>query len=80
MGTETNRSMTVRLALELLGTCAERVRTNSVTVAKNMATESAANDQASQEAARVFTLATLRSCCLVPSVTTLLYKKPVSQA
>ncbi len=58
MGTETNRSMTVRLALEPPGTCADRSRTNSATVAKNMATESPASDQASQEAARGLILST----------------------
>jgi hypothetical protein len=48
-GTETNRSTTVRLALEPLGTCAERARTNSATVAKNVVTESPASDHASKK-------------------------------
>src|SRR4028119_1513818 len=52
----------------------------SAALAKNMAPERPASDQASQEAARVFALPTPRPCWFVPSVTTPLYRKPVLRA
>jgi len=61
MGMEVNMSMTETLAPKVLGSCAERARTNSATLVKNMATQRPASDQASQEAARPLTLPTPRS-------------------
>jgi hypothetical protein len=52
----------------------------SATLAKNMATERPASDQASQEEARVFALPSSRSRRCVPSATTPLYSTLVSQA
>ena len=52
----------------------------SATLAKNMATERPASDQASQEEARVFALPSSRSRRCVPSATTPLYRTLVSQA
>jgi hypothetical protein len=44
--------MRVTLAPKLLGTCAQRARTYSATLAKNMATESPHSAHASQAVAR----------------------------
>jgi hypothetical protein len=67
MGTEISRSTTVRPAL---GTGADRARTHSGIVAKNMATESPASDQASQELARRLIPPTSSSLLLASVVTT----------
>src|SRR5918992_4030370 len=50
----------------------------SATLAKNMATERPASDQASQAAARRLIPPTPRPCSLAPFVTTLLYSTTVS--
>src|SRR5918998_4764179 len=60
-GMEVSMSMRVTLAPKVLGSWAERARTNSATLAKNMVTERPASDQASQGAARPLTLPTPRS-------------------
>src|SRR4028119_223136 len=61
-GTETSMPLAVRLELQLLGTCAERARTNSAMLPENIATEKVASDHASLAAARVLTLAAPCSC------------------
>src|SRR5215210_1408292 len=65
---------------QLLGTCAERARTNSTTLARKMASQRPASDHASQEARRALIPPTSRSRLLDLSVTTLLYRKIVSRA
>src|SRR5215212_1327652 len=75
-----NRPTKVRLTAQLLGTCADRASTYSGMPAKNKATDRAASDHASQEAARVLIPPTsdprsLRS--LVRSDTTPLYSTTV---
>src|SRR5829696_569565 len=80
-GTMSNRPPTVRLAPQLLGTCADRARTYSGMLAKNIASERPASDQASTAAARVLTSPTPRPCSLAPSVTVApFYAAVVSQA
>src|SRR4028119_2175609 len=61
-GTETSMPLAVRLELQLLGTCAERARTNSAMLPGNIAKEKVASDHASLAAARVLTLAAPCSC------------------
>src|SRR5215218_2592265 len=79
-GTKTNKPAIVRSAPQLTGTGAERARRRSTTLIKNMATERAASDQASQVAVRVRILPIPRLCSRAPSVTTLpLYSTTVSQ-
>src|SRR5215210_9119080 len=58
---------------------ADRTRASSTSVATNMATESAASDHASHAAARALVPPEPESCSIVPSVTTPLYRKTVSQ-
>src|SRR5215210_9401054 len=60
-GTEVNMSMTVTLSPKVLGSRAERARKNSAMLAKNMAPQRPASDQASQGTARPLTLPTPRS-------------------
>src|ERR671910_94453 len=81
-GTPIDKSVRVNLVLTLLGTCgADRMRTYSATMAKNMATHSMDNDHASQEATWLLILLTLGPCSLAPSVTTSpLYSTAVSHA
>src|SRR5215210_2174537 len=73
-------SPTVLTVNELPGDCADRARTPSATLAKNMATQSVASDQASHAAARALMPPVPRLCFLDPSVTTTLYSRAVSQA
>src|SRR5215212_9844788 len=75
-----NRLPTLRSAPQPLGTCADRARKQSATLATNMAAVRLASDHASHAEARVLTLAPPRLCSLVPTVTTPLYKTSVSQA
>jgi hypothetical protein len=49
---KTNMPPTAGLVPNLLGSCAERARTYSATLAKNMATQRPASDHASHAAAR----------------------------
>src|SRR5215218_9281008 len=65
-GTKTNRSTTVRLAPQLLGTCADRARKYSVMLATNIVRERPASDHASQAAARDLILPTPRSSVPLP--------------
>src|SRR5918994_1127086 len=57
-GTETNRSPKPKPSPQLLGRFADLTRTDSATLATNMATERPASDQASQAVARVLILMT----------------------
>src|SRR5918997_4922001 len=59
-GTKINRSS--RVLLVPGASCAKRARTCSGMLAKNMATQRAASDQASQAEARVLTLVAPRAC------------------
>src|SRR5215208_4112290 len=79
-GTKISRALKIPPVPQVLGTCADRAATYSATLAKNMAPERPASDQASQEEARVFALPTSRSRRCVPSATTPLYRTLVSQA
>src|SRR5687767_500282 len=78
-GTKLNRPLTVSTLTQLLGDCADRASTYSAALAKNMATETPASDQASQEATRVLIPPTPRPCSLAPSVTIPLYSTTVSK-
>src|SRR5215208_5000277 len=79
---EASRPPVVRSPSQLLGTWAERARTNSGTLATNKATDKPHNDHASQESTRVLNSPVLRSRSLrdVLSVTTPLYKTIVYQS
>src|SRR5215208_7186596 len=79
---EASRPPVVRSASQLLGTCAERASTSSGTLATNKATDKPHNDHASQEATRALNSPVLRSrsCRVVLSVTTPLYRKFVYQS
>jgi hypothetical protein len=70
----------VLTVIQLPGDCADWARTDSAQTATNMATQSAASDQASHAETRAFALGTTRLCSLVSSVTTLLYSTTVSGA
>src|ERR671921_1504742 len=74
------RPTKARLTLQLLGICADRASTYSGMLAKNKATDRAASDHASQEAARVLIPPTSDLRSLVSSNTTPLYSTIVSQA
>src|SRR5829696_1834985 len=77
---ETKINSSLRVSPVLVGSCDERARTCSTTLARNMATQRPASDQASQEAARYLIPSTPRSCCSVsPSLTTPLYRRTISQ-
>jgi hypothetical protein len=73
-------SMRAMLALKPLGSCAERARTYSKTLTKNMVTQRRASDQASHNAAWALVLPAPRPRCLASSVTTPLYSTSVSRA
>src|SRR5919112_4638110 len=79
---EPSRPPVVRSASQLLGTCAERASTNSGTLATNTATDKPHSDHASQEAPPALNSPVLRwrSCMVVLSVTTPLYKMIVYQS
>src|SRR5919202_6677418 len=70
---KTVRPLTVRSAPQLSGTCAERARNNSGTLATNMATQREVSVQASQAAARGLIPPTPRPRSLGPSVGAPLY-------
>src|SRR5215210_2511112 len=70
---ETKINSSLRVSPVLVGSCDEWARTCSTTLARNMATQRLASDQASHAEARVLILPTPRCCSLVPSVTTPLY-------
>src|SRR5215213_5771763 len=76
---ETKINSSPRVSPVLVGSCDERVRTCSTTLARNMATQRPASDQASQEAARDLIPSTPRSCSVSPSLTTPLYRRTISQ-
>src|SRR5829696_6791937 len=69
-GTKTNRLVIVRSAPQLPGTPAERARTSSTPLARNMVTQRPASDQASKEAPREVRLPTNVPLRLDRSVTT----------
>src|SRR5215208_2252257 len=70
----------LRVSPVLVGSCDEWARTCSTMLARNMATQRPASDQASQEAVRVLIALTLRSCSPASLFTTPLYSTSVSQA
>ena len=51
-GTKISRALTIPPVPQVLGTCADRAATYSATLAKNMASDKPASDQASQAAVR----------------------------
>jgi len=77
---ETKINSSLRLSPALVGSCEEWARTYSTTLARNMATQRPANVQASHAAVWRPILLTPRPCFPVSSVTTPLYRTPVSQA
>src|SRR5829696_6807664 len=79
-GTETNRSPKPKPSPQLLGTFADLTRTDSATLATNMATERPASDQASHAAVRALIPPIPPPSSLAPSVTTPPYSTTVSQA
>src|SRR5215207_2560781 len=79
--TKPPRALAVPQSLEgCVAGASDKDRTVSVQPPTNMATETAASDQASQGAARVLIPPTPRLCSLIPSGTTPLYRTTVSQA
>src|SRR5215217_5004151 len=76
---ETKINSSLRVSPVLVGSCDEWARTCSTTLARNMATQSPASAQASQEAARDLIPSTPRSCSVSPSLTTPLYRRTISQ-
>src|SRR5215204_4284587 len=76
---ETKINSSLGVSPVLVGSCDEWARTCSTTLARNMATQSPASDQASQEAARDLIPSTPRSCSVSPSLTTPLYRRTVSR-
>src|SRR5215207_3040323 len=78
-----NRKMSTTLrppVPQLAGGCTDRVRKYNTTVATNITSERAPDDQASRAAVRRLIPPTSLPCSLAPSVTTPLYTPSVPQA
>src|SRR5215207_7089969 len=76
----TKINSSLRAPLVVGASCDERARTNSTTLARNMATERPASDQASHGEARLLILPTPRPCSLAPCATASLYSTTTSNA